>query len=69
MIVDGRSKRIFSEVLTEREIWLKVTTRNKIQLPIVTLHWPYDDNNQISLKTSGRLVKMIKMRFTEFFKT
>lgn len=69
MIVDGRRKRIVPEVLTERERWLKVTARNKIQLPIVTFHWLSDDNNQISLKTIWRLVKMIKTTFTEFFKT
>lgn len=67
-MVDRRSKRIFLEVLVERETWLKISTRKKIQLPL----FPFTGFLMIIIsfiETQLEAGKIIKTRFTEVLKT
>lgn len=67
-MVDRKNKRIFLEVLIERETWLKISTRNKIQLPM----FPFTDFLMMIISFIENQLeagKIIKTRFTEVLKT
>lgn len=67
-MVDRRSKRIFLEVLIERETWLKISARKNIQLPM----FPFTGFLMILISFVENQLeagKIIKRRFTEILKT